>query len=231
MQHGRRRKRAATMTFPTRRHERTVETTLLTISNLSLTMNICAVISNLVTLSDGEEGGIHNFRFSLPPLVADIPPIAQEEALQLAAQFLGAVGLREPHLTLELHAHFVAVFRFCATQVNNLSSASGWVVGGSMPHLELNDQEIQTPIEALAIYALYERTWLNAKGMPAPDGSVPIYRVPPDWAPLTFTPGFEDWRMGARVSFIAWNIVRKNPEFLLHADIRAACCKRGWIAA
>lgn len=169
------------------------------------------------------------YNYTDTPIVADIEAITEGEARTLAQSFLESQGVKNVKLDITLHIRFLAVFRFAAVSAKSGKHASGWVIGGRAPHLELNDTEISTPIEALAIYALYLHRWIDFKGIPDPEGSVPIYRVPPSWNPLSFTPGFEESHLGAITSYIAWNLVRKNPDVLPHPDIREKCIRRGWI--
>ena len=169
------------------------------------------------------------YAYSIPPRYVDLPSVSQTEAEMLAHSFLRFSGVDHAELELSLLIHFVAVFHFKGKDKETGTSVSGWLVGGRLPHLPLSDLEIQTPIEALAIYALYERTWIDAKGVPDTDGSVPIYRIPYDWEPLSFPHGFKAWRMGALTSFIAWTLIPMNTNALLHPEIREKCCRRGWI--
>lgn len=169
--------------------------------------------------------------FSVPPYYSDWNPVSREEATRLAESYLRSLGIRVVSMELAGHALFIAVFRFKGWDEVVDRGVSGWVVGGTIPHLYLSDLEIQTSIEALAIYALYERAWLNAKGLAAEDGSVPVYKVPPSWDPLTFNPGFKASRMGAVTSFIAWHLLPSNREKLVHKDIVEKCRMRGWLGA
>lgn len=171
---------------------------------------------------------MNEYTYTIPPSIETIAGISSFDARELAEGFLERLGLLNVELDLLLHIHFIAVFRFSG--INSVSGArgTGWVIGGRLPHLELNDLEIETPLEALAIYALYERSWLDAKGIPDSKGNVPVYRVPPDWNPLSYTPGFKDSRLGAITSYIAWNLIPKNRHALIHPDILAKCEERGW---
>lgn len=169
------------------------------------------------------------YQYSIPSQYADFTPVSQAETEELAKSLLQFLDVDHAELELSLLVHFVGVCHFKGKDRQTGRNATGWIVGGGLPHLELSDNEIKTPIEALAIYALYEKTWLDAKGIPKDDGSVPIYRVPPKWTPLTFSPGWEVWRMGALTSFLAWTLVRKNADALMHPEIRERCMRRGWI--
>lgn len=166
---------------------------------------------------------------SIPASYATWQLITNEEALNKARDYLDFLRIRNSSITLAAHGQFLAVHHFEGEEHPTNRQVSGWLVGGSIPYLHLSDHEIQTPVEALAVYALSERTWLKAKGLESEDGSVPVYRIPPTWEPLTFSPGFEDWRLGAVTSFIAWHILPKNSQHLIHQDISQSCQARGWI--
>jgi hypothetical protein len=169
------------------------------------------------------------YLFSVVPLIRDLPNVTKEQAETNAVSFLDHEGLENISIELALHILFIAVFHFTAKQKGRDEPLTGWVVGGHLPHLELNDSEIKTPIEALAIYALYERVWLDAKGVQQDDGRIPPYRLAPDWNLVSYATDLTRIRMGAMTSYIQWNILQANASHIRHEEIRERCIRRGFL--
>lgn len=167
----------------------------------------------------------------LPSNVSDMRAVSETEAAEMARTFLKAVGLEPICLQVVLSVHFVAVSHFQALDVVEGKKCTGWVVGGFMPHLELSDAQISTPIEAIAIYTSYFFDWLSAKGQSIDTGDVPVYRTAPFWEPLSYTPGYEDHRMGAITSFLSWHLIPSGMTDIHHPDIWEMCVRKGWIPA
>jgi len=166
---------------------------------------------------------------NVPAHLAELPALEPAASRLQAHSFLQAKGLQIDGVELALHVHILDVFRFRGRDPNLCGTVSGWVVGGFAPHLELSDEEIKTPVEALAIYALYMLDWVAAKGVQREDGSVPDYREPEQWEPLTYDHGFKRWHMGSILNFIAWSVLKHYQADLVHPDIRAMCVRKGWL--
>lgn len=171
----------------------------------------------------------HQYTFTVPPAVADMESLTPDEVLSLTRSFLESGGVAQFKAELAMLAHVVSVVSFSGIDQATGQPCSGWVVGGRAPHLEISDAEVSTPIEALAIYCLYMADWSAAKGVLDAEGSVPAYRIPPDWSLLPYGPESKSWRLGHFLSFMEWNLVKKNAQHVLHPVIREKCTTRGWI--
>jgi hypothetical protein len=165
--------------------------------------------------------------FPTPPIVDNFPEVSLDEATARAQSFLDFIGFEARELNCELYFRFMAVFRFRAACKTTNRITSGWVIGGSAPHLRLSDEEISTPIEALAIYSFFLRHWADMKGVPQADGSVPEYRLPPDWELVTYE-GFLETQLGSYQSYFSWVLAKANKDSIVHPEIYAMCEKRGW---
>lgn len=162
--------------------------------------------------------------------VAHIPDITAEEAEALCRSYLAWRCIQPRIISPKLHMSFIAVFHIEGVELGSGEGASGWVVGGRMPHRELSDDHIQTPIEALAVYAYFFPQWAKAEGKLKPDGSVPEFRIPPNWELLPFQPPIGDRDLAAVSGYLAWHLIGKNQEHLLNDDLREMCRKRGWLS-
>lgn len=131
-------------------------------------------------------------------------------------------------MQMELAVRYIVVFRYRGKDSDG-EALGGWIITGNMPLLALNDEEITTPMEALAIYCYFLIPWLDAKGVIDPEGNLPDYRVPPDWLPLAFHGGYEESRIGGITAFIQWKLIEANEEEIVHPDIREYCYRRGWL--
>lgn len=165
--------------------------------------------------------------FPTPPVVDSFPEISQDEATDRARSFLDFIGFEARELTCELYFRFVAVHHFRGLCKTTQRVTSGWVIGGCAPHLRLSDEEISNPIEALAIYSFFERLWIDRKGVPEPDGSVPEYRLPPDWDLVTYE-GFLESQLGGYVNYFSWVLASANKDSIIHPEIYTMGEKRGW---
>lgn len=163
------------------------------------------------------------------PLTAEIadadPVLCEAWARDYIETFIGC-ALAD--LRMDLLARFIAVFHYRG--VRDERALGGWIVTGNMPLLSLSDEEISTPIEALAIYAYFLIPWLDAKGQVAECDDLPDYRVPPDWQLLTLNGTYEDSRIDAITSFISWRLIEANESEIVHPEIREYCYRRGWLA-
>lgn len=140
--------------------------------------------------------------------------------------FLGYhVNTYEPILTMR----FIAVYSFCCDDASSLSNDNGWVVGGNVPFLQLDDHLIKTPVEALAMYAWFLQPWLDAKGIDDPPGSIADYRLAPDWDFLDFNTTYESSKLGAIQNLISWNMLAQFQDELTSPEVRHRCELRGWI--
>lgn len=171
---------------------------------------------------------MNSYVFPEPPLIADLPRASVEQAEVLAERYLQALGISSVRLEIELHFRFVSVFRFVGFCAREGRNETGWVIGGSVPHLKLSDLEITTPIEALAIYSYFVRLWIDNKGLPQADGSVPEYRLPPSWELLLYE-DFQASRLGIYTAYFGWHLVCENPTEVKHPDILDMCKRKGWI--
>lgn len=166
------------------------------------------------------------------PLTQDIPDADPEQMEALTRSFLTHDGQLElENLELRLAIRFLNVFHFRGRYWSDGEPYSGWVVGGNCPFLEFNDDEIETPMEALAMYSWFIMIWAMKKGVDDPPGSIPVYRVAPNWEPLSFFPGFDESRIGAITSFIGWKLVGEYLDEIRHPEVRARCIQRGWFNA
>ncbi|MBL8048218.1 MAG: hypothetical protein JNJ45_06000 [Chthonomonas sp.] len=163
------------------------------------------------------------------PAIKSVLPLGEELDRIRAQSFLESHGLERVVLKSELLIAFYHVFRFSGVFTPGMNQVSGWVVGGNVPHLQLNDDEITTPIEALAIYALYLDDWIGANGAQREDGSIPAYRIPENWELLSISNSYQEWNMGTVYQCIRTNIVPNNVQHLIHHDIFEKCKKRGWL--
>ena len=176
-----------------------------------------------------EEEKVNRYAYYLAPSSAQFPPISKAESMELFESYMRFKEVKPTKVVLALHVHFVSVFKFEGISLEDQGEMSGWVIGGRMPHLMLNDDEISTPMEALAIYVLYERNWLDAKGIDEPPGSIPDYRMPPDWHLLSYFNELSQLKIGALMAFVQWNLIELNKEHVLHPEIRQHCVSRGYI--
>lgn len=148
-----------------------------------------------------------------------------------AASFLESMGLGGISLSLELHIVSIAVFRFHGHLQSSVLHETGWIIGGEGVHLKLNDNEISTPIEALAVCDYYSTVWFRNKGVASDEESLPDYRVPPDWVKLDYWDRSQTEPFQNKLGAMGWNIVLQNREHLHHPDIVAMCHQRGWLQA
>lgn len=170
-----------------------------------------------------------SYSSSACPFLDDIASVTKEASELLTKSFLQHDGRIVKRLSLELLVRFVSVYRYEASDPDESGEYSGWVIGGNIPFLELSDEEVNTPIEAIAVYALSLYPWLRAKGVDQPVGSIAAYCVPPHWHPLTFAPGYEESRIGGITTFMEWHLIPANPTDVLHPEIRECCVQRGWL--
>lgn len=164
------------------------------------------------------------------PLTADIPDADPLLSESWARDFIeNFIGCEIEELHFELLLRFLAVFRYRGRDADG-APTGGWIVTGNTPLLALNDDEITTPLEALAIYSYYLIPWCFAKGVVDDRGVLPDYRVPPDWEQLSYWDGFEDSRIGATTSYIEWKLIGENEGEIIHPDIREYCYERAWLS-
>lgn len=125
---------------------------------------------------------------------------------------------------------YIAVLHFEGLDLSRKEKFTAWLVGGNLPHLELGDEEIANPIEALAIYVHVSYAWTAKKGIDPGDGSIADYRVPPNWELLNYYTFLEDgWPLGAICSDIGFSIVPANKEHITSPGVREICERHGWL--
>jgi hypothetical protein len=170
------------------------------------------------------------------PQVSYLDEIPDADPQTLVPQVRGylsvEMGIVADEVSIALLARCIAVYRYKGHSGSDGDKFSGWVVCGNIPFLDFNDDEIKTPIEALALYVWFLSLWMRKKGKV--DGeSVPQFKVPPDWAPLTYEYGsansYEKWRMGAVTNYVEWHLIPANEAHVVHPEIRDRCIRRGWI--
>lgn len=163
------------------------------------------------------------------PFTDSMPLISDEKGEELAKSYLihkQVEGLTL--LSLEFKSHFLHVYYFEAYEIGK-GRTQGWIIGGGAPHLLYGSREIQTALEALALYTLHLSPWLDAKGVDSPESSIPDYALPPDWQLVDYWHGFKASRLGGISNHIAWKVLGKFHKEILHPEIRERCQSRGWI--
>lgn len=157
------------------------------------------------------------------PGTSYLQDISYPEALELFGSFSRKV-LRIPNATIDIEMleRFISVAHYRTPGARD----TGWIVGGRMPFLYLSDEEIETPIEALAIYSHLCFAFVNPR---VPPEGRPDYRIAPDWEPLTVDPGYEESRIGGICTYLSWRVVSDNPDEIRNPEIREMCLRRGWL--
>lgn len=164
---------------------------------------------------------------SLTADIADADPVLSEA---WAREFIeDYIGCKITELSLEFCARFIVVFRYHG-RTSEREQTGGWIITGNMPLLSLSDEEITTPLEALAIYSYFLIPWLDAKGDVGGAGCLPDYRVPPEWQRLALNGSYEKSRIDAITGFIEWKLIDANEDEIVHPDIREYCYRRGWLS-
>ena len=152
-----------------------------------------------------------------------------EQALRTHVQsYLRFLRVETASLEARLIIRFLCVYHFEGYGVDTKERASGWVISGETPFLFLSDEEISNPFEALALYAWFELPWVRAKGVDDPPGSIPDYRLPPNWDLMTFNGSYETSGLSKVESFIAWKLIPAYQAEIVHPEIRERCKRRGW---
>lgn len=167
--------------------------------------------------------------YSITKGVEHLSPADPINSEILARKMLDIESITAVNLQLALIAHVIAVFRWSGVDRKGGQDCAGWLVGGTIPHLVLNDDEIITPVEAIAIYALFLKEAINFKGEHMDDDNVPKYRMPTDWSILTFENGFKEKGVGFVYNWIIWIILRRNSNEIHNSYIRQVLLKKGWI--
>lgn len=92
----------------------------------------------------------------------------------LKSEFPGAHQELECRLATEV----AAVYHFVVDGVGG-----GWIISGRLPFQWFSDQEIANPIEAIVVLAWFLRVWRHKRGVDEPKGSLPQFKLAPDWMP------------------------------------------------
>lgn len=163
------------------------------------------------------------------PFTDSMSLVNEEEASLLAESFMKFKGIRQvTKCSLELKCQFLRVYRVTGITPSN-KVINGWVIGGGAPYLMYDSPEIQTPIEALALYALHFRPWLAAKGVGTEESPQPDYSLPPDWRLVDYWLNIEESKLGGVVNFISFKLLGHFQDEIRHPDIRVRCQRSGWI--
>lgn len=112
-----------------------------------------------------------------------IADLSTEEARNQALSYLEFMKLKDIELRCEFESRHLFVHHFKGTDIESETPDSGWVIGGRIPCLSLSDEELENPIEAIAVYAMEFRRWCQFKGISKHPGHLPDYRFEPDWHP------------------------------------------------
>lgn len=164
------------------------------------------------------------------PAVRGLEAIDVDEAARNALSFLAYEDFVDPVLRLEFLLAGITVFSFESKEKNEDVPSSGWVVGGRIPHLYINDNNVGTPLEALVIYAHLFLLWASYKGRGPDNGGFVDIRMPPDWKLLEYAgDDVKATKVVTVVNIIAFNLVPQNVEDIKDMEVRAIWERRGWL--
>ncbi len=100
-----------------------------------------------------------------------------------------------------------------------------WLVCGDLPFVEFGKVELNTPEEAVALYALILREWIycTSRGI---SGDFPEVLFVGTWEPVQLSPEYGSW-LGPRLTYLDWNVIPRIGQRILHPEIRMKLRERG----
>jgi len=141
------------------------------------------------------------------PLTAEFAAADPQQCTSWANSFAEHLGLEPFTIELVEIERFVIVWRCFDSETG---VPFGWIIGGNIPFLFLNDRrgQMTAAIEAIAMYALGLFLWLEAQSGRLDPEEAPTYLCPPDWCPADYA----ESRLGAITGFMRLGAGEAEPR-------------------